>query len=83
MNILTSRQEKILELRTRFQEKPIESKNNVYIINDCEFLGPSAANSILKFLEEPIDDIIAILIVDNINLVLPYFSYKHSFSQNS
>jgi DNA polymerase III gamma/tau subunit len=29
------------------------------------------ANSILKFLEEPIDEIIAILVVDNINLMLP------------
>lgn len=63
------KKERILELRTRFQEKPIESKNNVYIINDCEFLGSSAANSILKFLEEPESNVVGIFTTRNLNSV--------------
>lgn len=34
-------------------------------------MNVQTANSILKFLEEPVDDIIAILITDNINMLLP------------
>jgi DNA polymerase-3 subunit delta' len=34
-------------------------------------MNSSSANSILKFLEEPSDDIIAILLTTNINMVMP------------
>ena len=40
------------------------------VINDVELLNTSAANSILKFLEEPEENIIAILITSNRNLVI-------------
>ncbi len=43
----------------------------VYIIKSADKMNIQTANSILKFLEEPIDEIIAILVVDNINLMLP------------
>ena len=45
-------------------------KKRIYIIRDCEKMRPEAANSMLKFLEEPEDDIIAILMTNNINNVL-------------
>ncbi|HHX93729.1 MAG TPA: hypothetical protein GX690_01350, partial [Tenericutes bacterium] len=42
----------------------------VYIINEAEKLTQAAANSILKFLEEPTSEIYAILITENINQML-------------
>lgn len=61
----------ILDLQSEFNKKAIEGRKKVYIIKSAEKMNVQTSNSILKFLEEPIDDIIAILIVDNINLVLP------------
>ena len=65
------KKEQLLDLQKATQNKPVEGNKIVYIIKNCEKLNSSSANSILKFLEEPADDIIAILITDNINLVMP------------
>ena len=43
----------------------------IYWIKDIEKMTEQAANSLLKFLEEPEDDIIAILSCKNISAVLP------------
>ena len=43
----------------------------IYWIKDIEKMTEQAANSLLKFLEEPEDDIIAILSCKNISTVLP------------
>lgn len=59
------------ELQKEFSTKPIEAQKKIYIINDADKLNTSASNSILKFLEDPAEDIIAILIVDNIYNLLP------------
>ncbi len=61
----------IIDLQNEFNKKSIEGRKKIYIIKSAEKMNVQTSNSILKFLEEPIDDIIAILIVDNINLVLP------------
>ena len=50
--------------------KSVSSEKKVYIINGVENLNIAASNSILKFLEEPEENIIAILVCDNINNVL-------------
>lgn len=55
----------VLELQERFATKPIYSKFNVYIINYCDKLNASSANTMLKFLEEPADDILGFFITDN------------------
>ena len=55
----------IQEVIERFQTMPIFSKYNVYIINQCEKLNSSSANSLLKFLEEPEDNIIGFYITSN------------------
>lgn len=52
-------------LQKKFGTKGVESEKRVYIINHAEKMNASAANSILKFLEEPEPNIIAILIADN------------------
>ena len=55
----------VLELQERFATKPIYSKFSVYIINYCDKLNASSANTMLKFLEEPADDILGFFITDN------------------
>ena len=58
-------------LQAEFSKTSIgDSNKKVYIIDGVENLNISASNSILKFLEEPVDGIVAILIADNINKVL-------------
>ncbi len=61
----------IIDLQREFNKRAIEGKRKIYIVKSAEKMNIQTSNSILKFLEEPVDDIIAILIVDNINLVLP------------
>ena len=55
----------IQEIIEKFQTMPIFSKYNVYIINQCDKLNSSSANSLLKFLEEPEDNIIGFFITNS------------------
>ncbi len=64
------KKEQIDELQKMFSTKAVESERKVYIIKEAEKMNSSAANSILKFLEEPEDNIIAILLTDNIYQLL-------------
>ena len=64
------KKEQLEQLQEEFSKKSIESDYKIYIINGAEKLNASAANSILKFLEEPEPGIIAILITDNIYQIL-------------
>ena len=64
------KKQQIIELQQEFSRSMIEGKKRVYIIRDCDKMRAEAANSMLKFLEEPEDDIIAILMTNNINSVL-------------
>ena len=51
--------------------KPYSSKYKVYIINEAEKMTPQAQNAILKTLEEPPAYAVIILLVSNINTLLP------------
>ncbi len=62
---LQIKKEEMSDLQEVFRDKPIEGKKKVYIINNAEKLNNSSANTILKFLEEPEDNIIAILVTNN------------------
>jgi DNA polymerase-3 subunit delta' len=64
------KKEQVSELQNEFSKKAVEGDKRIYIINNCEKLNKYAANSILKFLEEPEDGIIAILLADNMHQVL-------------
>lgn len=66
----TIKKETILELKESFMTKSIYNKNRIYIIEEAEKLNDSAANTLLKFLEEPEYGIIAILITSNRNQVI-------------
>lgn len=59
------------ELQDIFSKKSVLGNKKVYIINKADKLNVSSSNSLLKFLEEPEDGIIALLIVDNIYQLLP------------
>lgn len=59
------KKEQLSDLQKEFSTKSIESNYKIYIIKNAEKLNISAANSILKFLEEPEENIIAILVANN------------------
>lgn len=67
---LQIKKEQMSDLQEEFSKVSLESNRKVYIINECEKMNLQAANSILKFLEEPVDNIVAILVTNNINKVL-------------
>ncbi|MDI1802145.1 DNA polymerase III subunit delta', partial [Staphylococcus aureus] len=56
------KKEQVEQLVRHMNQLPIESTNKVYIIEDFEKLTVQGENSILKFLEEPPDNTIAILL---------------------
>ncbi|MBQ9181443.1 MAG: hypothetical protein IJ134_02290 [Bacilli bacterium] len=64
------KKEQLSDLQKEFSTKSIESNYKIYIIKNAEKLNISAANSILKFLEEPEENIIAILLTNNIHEML-------------
>ena len=66
----TIKKDQLIELQESFSVKPVLGNKLVYIIDGAEDLNPSAANTILKFLEEPSDDIVAILLTDNLQKVI-------------
>lgn len=72
----TIKKELISNIKNSFQTSSIEGKNQVYIINEVELLNQSAANSILKFLEEPDSNTIAIFTTTNIDSVINTISSR-------
>ena len=64
------KKEQLQNLQKEFNTKALIGNKRIYIIEGADKLNKSAANSILKFLEEPEGNIIAILMTDNIYNVL-------------
>lgn len=64
------KKEQMDDLQAEFSMKSVSSNRKVYIINGAHNLNAAASNSILKFLEEPEEGIVAILVTDNIYNVL-------------
>lgn len=64
------KKEQILNLKEEFKTKSQYNNKRIYIIRNAENLNKSSGNTLLKFLEEPDDDIIALLITENKNKVL-------------
>lgn len=84
------KKEQLLNLQKEFSMKSIDNSKKIYIINEAEKLNLSAANTMLKFLEEPEDDIIAFLLTNNVNLILDtiksrcqYIKLNNSYAVNS
>jgi len=65
------KKEQLMELQKEFNNKSVMNSKRIYIIYEVDKLNVSSANSILKFLEEPNDDIVAILVTYNRYKALP------------
>lgn len=63
--------EQIRELQKRLGYKPFEGRSTVCIVDGADRLNISAANSLLKTLEEPPAQTHIILIAENIRMVIP------------
>ena len=55
----------LLDLQKDYSNKSLIDGKRIYIIKQAEKLNVHSANTMLKFLEEPEEDIIAILLTDN------------------
>ena len=64
------KKQQIINLQQEFSRAAVEGNKRIYIIRECEKMRPETANSMLKFLEEPDNDIIAILMTNNYNNLL-------------
>jgi DNA polymerase-3 subunit delta' len=63
--------EQIRELQKEFAYRATASGTKIYILHHADKMTVQAANSLLKFLEEPTSKVIAILITENGNALLP------------
>lgn len=59
----------IANLQKKFMTTPTDDIYNIYIIKNVEKLNLSSSNKILKFLEEPSNNIIGILIASDSNVI--------------
>ncbi len=64
------KKKQILDLQQEFSRSAFEGSKRIYIIRDADKMRSETANSMLKFLEEPDNDIIAILMTNNFNNLL-------------
>lgn len=62
-NVIKKRQ--LIRLQEDFRNKSFLDNKMIYIIKEADKLNDSSGNTILKFLEEPEDDIVAILVTTN------------------
>jgi len=62
--------ETIRELKKEAMYAPFEAKKRLFIISGIEYFSREAANSFLKLLEEPPDNLMIILITNDINSIL-------------
>ena len=60
------KKDQILDMMDKFSTKPVFTKFNMYVIREADRFNSSSANTLLKFLEEPEDNILGIFITNNI-----------------
>ena len=60
----------IENLQNTFMKKSVVGTYKIYIINHFEKMKPNVMDSLLKFIEEPMDGIIALLVCDNVNNII-------------
>ncbi|MBC8079216.1 MAG: DNA polymerase III subunit delta' [Gorillibacterium sp.] len=63
--------EQIRDLQKKFAYRSVDDQAKVYVIQDADKMTVQAANSLLKFLEEPVANVIAILLTENGKSLLP------------
>ncbi|MBP5445743.1 MAG: hypothetical protein J6Y28_06190 [Acholeplasmatales bacterium] len=62
--------EQIESLKEELSKTGLKYGPRIYIINDCDKMNSTCANKLLKFIEEPYDDIYAILLTTNKDSIL-------------
>lgn len=62
---MSIKKQQLNELQEKFSTKPVYSRYNTYIIKDADMMNDSASNCMLKFLEEPEDNILGFCITTN------------------
>lgn len=71
-SVQSIKKEDILHIQEEFTKTATEaSGKKIYILNLVENATLDALNSLLKFLEEPVQDVIAILITQQVDRILP------------
>src|SRR5690606_30161493 len=60
----------IQALQEEFSKTGVESNRKIYLINHADKMTTNAANSLLKFLEEPTSQTVAILLTEQIHRIL-------------
>ena len=68
---LSIKKQQIQDLQEEFSKKGVESSRKVYMISDADKMSVSAANSLLKFLEEPNSQTTAFLLTEQPQQLLP------------
>jgi len=63
--------DQIRDLQRGFAYRAAHARPRMYIIEEAEKMTIQAANSLLKFLEEPSEGIVALLLTDQANALLP------------
>ena len=71
-SIKSIKKDEILKIQEQFTKTALEATaKKIYILNLIENATIDALNSLLKFLEEPTSDVIAILITEQVDKILP------------
>lgn len=68
---LSIKVEQVRQLKEEFTKSGVESRRKFVIVEDIEKMTPNAANSLLKFLEEPDGEITALLLTGAKQRLLP------------
>jgi DNA polymerase-3 subunit delta' len=63
--------EQVRFLKAEFSKSGVEGSRKVFIIEQANKMTTSAANSLLKFIEEPSGEVTAFLLAENRSLMLP------------
>jgi DNA polymerase-3 subunit delta' len=67
----TIKVDQIRQLQEEFSKSGFESSLKIFILSQAEKMNTSAANSLLKFLEEPVGNFLAILETESVGRILP------------
>lgn len=65
------KKDQILNIIDTFSTKPLINKYSIYVVTDADKMNDSSANKILKFLEEPEENIVGFFITDKLQGVIP------------
>jgi len=68
---LSIKKQQIKALQEEFAKKAVESSGKIYMIVDADKMSVGAANSLLKFLEEPTPQTVALLLTEQLQQILP------------